>query len=61
MIFEEFENLVSFDNAIDFLDIPTYAKKMSVYDTNILNYIGHVGDCLVEQKETELLEILDRL
>ena len=46
---------------IDFLDIPTYAKKMSVYDTNILNYIGHVGDCLVEQKETELLEILNRL
>ena len=46
---------------IDFLDIPTYAKKMPVYDTNILNYIGHVGDCLVEQKETELLEISNRL
>ena len=46
---------------IDFLKIPNYAQKLPVYDTNILNYIGHVGDCLVDQKETELLEILNRL
>ena len=46
---------------IDFLDVPTYAKKLPVYDTNILNYISHVGDCLVEQQEAELLEISNRL
>lgn len=43
------------------MPIPSYARRLKEYDRNILNYIGHVGECLVQQQEAEFLEIINRL
>lgn len=49
------------DSIITPMPVPHYAKPLAKYDDNILNYIGHVGDCLITQKEQQLEEILKRL
>jgi len=43
------------------LPIPTYASRLPDYDTNILNYIGHVGDCLIKEKANELSYITNNI
>lgn len=48
------------DPKINPMPIPAYAKRLDIYDGNILNYIEHTGDCLIEQKQKELNEIIEK-